>query len=643
MGLTVFAEEGCSGTSKEIKDSEVNLAKVGVKFGVKSAIVDGNPWILFTEERYQGFLAYLEEGRYDDLSSLGLPADYKVASAKFKKDSLANPQIRLFNASTFTDESPSSWWSDPDLKVKWLDASVAGVWAIKIDLTVLYREGTGHGMTGSGTGWTAVTGGKMRGLSVGGQALWAINPADEVFVRVGLSKDDTKGKEWTKIDGSMKTVSVGPTGVCWAVDKKETVWRRLGAKSSNPIGSKWQSVTGRLSHITVGQAGVWGISPKNEVMYRDQTYDLPGDAEGSGWSKVDGMMVWLRSGENIVWGVSAIGELWYRAGIDQYCPMGTNWFKVNTGMEKNREWKMVAGESGCLWGIESPDVVTCKSGAGCQDITAGNSVTLADECGQFKSFSIQEKPSSHLVIHGGWVIYEKPNFKGKCLYNYDGDCYSNDPECKKGPKLKTWQDPVGSIRFLRGLDCKAITVEVCLDWSAVETEHLTRVVSTQEEKNTTFDFMVPQWTRISQVEGEVSHKLTLSEPVQGIGGCSFNIEGVPKAGFPFTKAGNKLETGLDFRQELSNMFTFYNEVETTRERRKMEVVRLPPCVAPKTEVKVSIVIHRGIIKMPFKATFTSGNAKWEMGGVYEGEDATQIKLEFAEVSLLEGNRKVSRM
>ena len=35
MGLTVFAEAGCSGTSKEIKDSEVNLAKVGVKFGVK--------------------------------------------------------------------------------------------------------------------------------------------------------------------------------------------------------------------------------------------------------------------------------------------------------------------------------------------------------------------------------------------------------------------------------------------------------------------------------------------------------------------------------------------------------------------------------------------------------------------------------
>ena len=101
---------------------------------------------------------------------------------------------------------------------------------------------------------------------MGGEAVWAINPADEVFVRVNLSKAEPRGKEWTKIDGSMKTVSVGPTGVCWAVDKKDTVWRRLGAKTTNPIGSKWQSVTGRLAHISVGQAGVWGISPKNEVI-----------------------------------------------------------------------------------------------------------------------------------------------------------------------------------------------------------------------------------------------------------------------------------------------------------------------------------------------------------------------------------------
>ena len=51
-------------------------------------------------------------------------------------------------------------------------------------------------------------------------------------------------------------------------------------------------------------------------------------------AQVDGMMVWLSSGENIVWAVSANGALWYRAGIEQACPMGTNWFRVDTANDK---------------------------------------------------------------------------------------------------------------------------------------------------------------------------------------------------------------------------------------------------------------------------------------------------------------------
>ena len=220
----------------------------------------------------------------------------------------------------------SDWLTEGETKFRSLDAGVAGVWAVKVEMNVVYRDGPS-------SPWVPVPGGKMRQVSVGGEAVWATNPADEVFLRV-VSKAEPRGKEWTKIDGSMAMVSVGPSGVCWAVDKMNTVWRRLGAKTSNPIGSKWQSVTGRLSHISVGQAGVWAISPRNEVMYRDQTYDLAGEGEGTGWTKVDGMMVWLSSGENIVWAVSADGSLWYRAGIDGNCPMGTNWFRVDTQNDK---------------------------------------------------------------------------------------------------------------------------------------------------------------------------------------------------------------------------------------------------------------------------------------------------------------------
>merc|ERR1711962_32344 len=648
MVLTVYSAVDCTGDSKEIKDSEVNLSKVGVKFSIKSVKVDGNPGGFFTEERYTGFLAYLEEGTYNNLEDLGLPKDYKVASVKYKKDSLAFPQIRLFNSSTFKDNSPSTWWCHGDeegaKKMKYIDVGLAGIWVINVDQSVMYKEGTGHGSTGIGGAWCNIMG-KMRQLSVGAVSVWAVNPADEVFVRSGLNDADPKGKEWTKIDGTMKMVSVGPSGVCWAVDKKDTVWRRLGAKNTSAIGTKWQSVTGRLGFISVGPAGIWGISPKNEVMYRDGTYDLPGDAEGTGWSKVDGMMVWLSSGQNIVWGISANGEMWYRAGIDQNNPMGTNWFKMNTGTSVE-SWKQAVGWDNILWTIDGGDLVRCKDGATRDCIEPGNSITLMTEHVNFKSYNMQEKPSSYSVINSGWVMYEKPNFKGKCLYHYgatEGDCYSNDPENKKGPKLKQWQEPIGSIRFLRGTDAKALSVAVVMDWEAATTEYTTSVLSTFEGKNSSFEYQPATWQRIVEVEGKVTHSLKLDEAVTGLAGKSFTLEGVPKAGFTFNTVGNKLETMTDFRQELSSMFTFITEDSTRRERTKIEAVSLPPCIAPKTEVKISIIIHHGTVKIPFKALFVSGNSKWEVPGKYVGEDATHVKVQQSETSLLEGNRKVSRM
>ena len=89
---------------------------------------------------------------------------------------------------------------------------------------VMYREGTGHGLGTTGNAWCGGLG-KMRNISVGSQvrfsvgssrifivnfkSVWGLNRADEVFVRIGLSKEDTKGKDWTKIEGSMKTIRHG--------------------------------------------------------------------------------------------------------------------------------------------------------------------------------------------------------------------------------------------------------------------------------------------------------------------------------------------------------------------------------------------------------------------------------------------------
>ena len=100
-------------------------------------------------------------------------------------------------------------------------------------------------------------------------------------------------------------------------------------------------------------------------------------------------------------------------------------------------------------------------------LSAGTSVNLYDDNGNFRSYALQDKPSSFLVCNGGWVVYSNNNFKGKALFDFDGklkvlkvnqskvfnclgDCFSNDPPSAKGPKLKSWQDPIGSVRPIRG-------------------------------------------------------------------------------------------------------------------------------------------------------------------------------------------------
>ena len=62
---------------------------------------------------------------------------------------------------------------------------------------------------------------------------------------------------------------------------------------------------------------------------------------------------------------------------------------------------MVASQAGCLWGIEGSEVVSWRTGAEPASLLPGNGVTLAEEFGQFRSFCLQDKPTSFLVLHGG--------------------------------------------------------------------------------------------------------------------------------------------------------------------------------------------------------------------------------------------------
>ena len=107
-------------------------------------------------------------------------------------------------------------------------------------------------------------------------------------------------------------------------------------------------------------------------MYRDQTFALPGEAEGTSWSKIDGMMVWVASGVDIVWGVSENGDLWYRVGVDSNTPMGTNWYKMVTATE-NLAWSLVESVGTCLWGLQKgADRLICRQNVTMDNIEGGS-------------------------------------------------------------------------------------------------------------------------------------------------------------------------------------------------------------------------------------------------------------------------------
>ena len=98
----------------------MSLLSLYLVFIFQSAQVEGSPWILYSAERFQEFLCFLEDGRFSfsevkrereiififpprhpDLLTHGLPQTYKVASAKVKTEGLASPHITLYNSSCF--------------------------------------------------------------------------------------------------------------------------------------------------------------------------------------------------------------------------------------------------------------------------------------------------------------------------------------------------------------------------------------------------------------------------------------------------------------------------------------------------------------------------------------------------------------
>ena len=152
--------------------------------------------------------------------------------------------------------------------------------------------------------------------------------------------------------------------------------------------------------------------------------------------------------------------------------------------------------------VGQSSIMEISNGNFCSD---GNAVHLTHECSNFKQFDLQDRPSSFVVHNGGWVVYEKPNYKGKCLYQHDGDCFSSNP-ANKGLKLKSWHSPIGSIRPMVGPGLQVLTLRVELDWSSPTKEITTHTLDSVHCRNSTFQYADPDWETVQTFEVAVNHR-----------------------------------------------------------------------------------------------------------------------------------------
>lgn len=134
----------------------------------------------------------------------------------------------------------------------------------------------------------------------------------------------------------MQCIAVSDKNRVWGVGKDESIWRRSG--------SSWQRINGRLKHISVGESGVWGVQSDGNVYYRVGTY-LDNDTAGSSWEQVPVPQDkvgrnrirltkphWVAVGTDmVVLSADAVGAVYYRGGICSENPTGTDWIRGKTG------------------------------------------------------------------------------------------------------------------------------------------------------------------------------------------------------------------------------------------------------------------------------------------------------------------------
>ena len=81
------------------------------------------------------------------------------------------------------------------------------------------------------------------------------------------------GFNWKQIEGSLKQISIGYSGI-WGVNSNDEIYYRSGIFQDKKEGDIWHNISGRLKHISSGEYGVWGVNSSDSIYYREGISNL---------------------------------------------------------------------------------------------------------------------------------------------------------------------------------------------------------------------------------------------------------------------------------------------------------------------------------------------------------------------------------
>ena len=194
-------------------------------------------------------------------------------------------------------------------------------------------DGSGRPLVRRDAIWERVGNEVFKSISVGERGVWGIKIDGSIRYRQGMTKLRPEGTIWLVIDGDeFHKIILGPFNRIMGIKKNRELVIRTGISSDFPIGTGWKETGKIIKDASIGDYGVWVVNLMGVLQFAPLIVDDDLSEIVPQWTDVSSDMSAVHVGHGgSLWGIQDNGTLVQREGVTMESPTGTKW-KMFHGM-----------------------------------------------------------------------------------------------------------------------------------------------------------------------------------------------------------------------------------------------------------------------------------------------------------------------